>query len=296
MGKKAKTPKTPDYAALAQQTAAGNYDVAQATQAGNMVNQITPDGNVNFTRQEVGKTSAGQPIYQWTQKVELSPAQQLAYDKDNQMNAGLQDVGIRGVGFVNQALDKPLSFDGMYGLKDPGQIQKEASDAAYKNAMRYAEPRLQRDQSRLENQLANQGITRGSEAWNAAMSDENARQQNIYDNAQNQAYIQGLQGASQAYTQGLGNRQQQISEAEQLQHEPINILNAVRTGSQLQSAQQPQISPSQAAQMQYVGGADLLGAGQMQYQSALDKANAKNAMFGNTMNGLFGLGQAKILA
>jgi hypothetical protein len=266
------TPAAPDYTGAAQATAAGNLEAARLAQKANMVNQYTPYGSVTYN--QLGND-------QWEQRVNLSPAQQAAYDKDVQMNAQLQDVGMQGLGYVQSALNKPLSFDQMQQLQSPGQIQQAATDAAYENAMRYTEPRLQRQQSSLENQLANQGITRGSEAWNAAMEDATAQRENVYGQAQNQAYLQGLQGAQQAYGQGLGTRQQQIAEAQTLQQNPINMLNAVRTGSQLQSSQMPQVGTSSPSQMANVAGADLLGAtnAQGQYNQGLYNAQmaARNA-------------------
>lgn len=287
MGGKSKAPPAPDYTGAAQATAQGNKDAAIASQAGNMVNQYTPQGSVEYA---IRDTYNGVPL--WSQTVNLSPAQQAAYDKDVAMNASLQDVGTKGLGYVQSALDKPLSFDNMQALQAPGQIQQQASDAAYQNAMRYVEPRLQRQQASLENQLANQGITRGSEAWNAAMQDAQAERENIYSNAQNQAYLQGLQGAGQAYQQGLGNRQQQISEAQTLQQNPLNMLNAVRTGAQMQSSAQPQVGTSSPGQLGQWAGPDLLGAATAQYQSDLNAYNAKQSRNSGMLGGLGSLAMA----
>lgn len=253
-------PPAPDYtgAAIAQQKA-------------NMVNQYTPYGSVEYN--PIGDN-------RYEQRVTLSPDQQAAYNKDVQMNAQLQDVGLQGLGYVQNALNKPLSFDQMQQLQSPGEIQKAASDAAYQNAMRYTEPRLQRQQASLENQLANQGITRGSEAWNAAMADAEANRENVYGQAENQAYLQGLAGAQQAYGQGLGTRQQQISEAQVLQQNPLNMLNAVRTGSQLQSSQMPQVGTSSPATL------DLLNATTAQGQYNQGLYNAQQASQAGMFGGL----------
>jgi hypothetical protein len=196
---------------------------------------------------------------------------------------------------LQSALNKPLSFQGMQAIGTPGEIQQAASDAAYQNAMRYVEPRLQRQQASLENQLANQGITRGSEAWNAAMADAEANRENIYSQAQNAAYTAGLTGAQQAYQQGLGARQQQISEAQTLRSDPLNMLNAVRTGSQMQTSAMPQVGVSQSGQLATWSGPDLLGATTAQGQYNMGQYNAQQAASNNLMSGLFGLGSAGIM-
>lgn len=284
MGGKSSAPAAPDYTAAAQATAAGNKEAAIASQIGNMVNQVTPYGQVTYSK--IGEESG---VPRWQQTVNLSPEQLAAYQKDVAMNATLQDVGQQGLGYVQSALNKPLSFEGMQALQSPGEIQQAASDAAYQNAMRYTEPRLQRQQSSLENQLANQGITRGSEAWNAAMQDAEANRENVYGQAQNQAYLQGLQGAQQAYGQGLGTRQQQINEVQTLQQNPLNMLNAVRTGSQMQTSQMPQVGTSSPGQLGQWAGADLLGATQAQGQYAQNAYNANQAASSGLMGGLMGM-------
>jgi hypothetical protein len=283
------TPAAPDYTGAAQATAAGNIEAAKQAQAANMVNQNTAYGSVNYKLDPA--------TGQWTQNVVLSPEQQAAYNKDVTMNAQLQDVGLQGLGYVQSALNKPLSFDNMQGLQAPGQIQQQASDAAYANATRYLDPQFQRQQSGLENQLANQGITRGSEAWNNAMDEFNANKNNAYSQAQNQAYTQGLTGAGQAYNQGLGTRQQQISEAQTLQQNPINMLNAVRTGSQLQSSNMPQVSTSSPGTQATTAGADLLGAttatgqyNQGLYNAQMGARNAQIQGVGSAIGGATGRG------
>lgn len=301
MGGKSSPPPAPDYAAAAKETAAGNREAAVLNQMANMVNQKTPYGTVSYTPMgltpeqlqtyqttgQLPRNEKGELMpFQWQQEMKLSPEQQAAYERDVQMNAALQGVGQQGVGYVQQALNKPLSTEGMQALQTPGQIQQQAADAAYQNAMRYVEPRLQRQQAALETQLANQGISRDSEAWNNAMQDAQAERENIYGQAQNQAYLQGLQGAGQMYSQGLGTRQQQLSEAQLLQQNPINMLNAVRTGAQMQTAAMPQVGTSSPGQMGMFAGPDLLGATTAQGQYAQGMYNAQQAAKAATMGGL----------
>lgn len=286
---KPRAPAAPDYVGAAKATAAGNKEAAIASQLANMVNQVTPEGTVSYKK--IGEEHG---IPRWQQTVTLSPEQQAAYNKDVAINAALQNVGQQGLGYVQQALSKPLSFSDMQALQTPGQIQQQASDAAYQNAMRYTEPRLQRQQAALENQLANQGITRGSEAWNAAMQDAMANRENVYAQAQNQAYLQGLQGAGQMYQQGLVTRQQQIAEAQTLQQNPLNMLNAVRTGAQMQTSQQPQVGVSQPGQMPQFAGPDLLGATTAQGQYNQGLYNAQMAGNAGLLGGLGQLGAAGI--
>ena len=280
-----KAPPPPDYAAAAQQTSQGNASQAQVAQYGSMTNQVTPYGTVNYTRQPMGTTPQGDQLNQWTQTVALSPTEQIAFDQNNRINAQLGGIAETGTGYVQKALDQPLSFAENQALQTPGQIQRQASDAAYKNATQYLDPQFQQSNAQLANRLANQGITQGSEAYNNAMLNAGNQQQQAYESARNQAYIQGQSGGQQQYQQAMGTRQQQIAEQQALQQNPLNMLNAVRTGQQMQVANMPQVGQSNPAALQSVAGPDMLGAAQAQGQYSMNTYNQQMAAYNAMMTG-----------
>ena len=284
-----KPPPAPDYAAAAQQTSAGNASQAQVAQYGSMTNQVTPYGTVNYTATPMGKTKEGDELNQWTQTVGLSPAEQIAFNQNNRINAQLGNVAERGVGYVQSALDKPLDFSQDQALQAPGQIQQQASDAAYKNATQYLDPQFQQSNAQLSNRLANQGITQGSEAYNNAMLNQSNAQQQAYESARQQAYSQGMIGAQQQYQQGLGTRQQQIAEQQTLQQNPLNMLNATRTGQQMQVANMPNVGQSNPAVLQAVAGPDMLGAASALGQYNQGVYNAGSASSSGMMSGGMGM-------
>ena len=292
-------PPAPDYATAAQQTAAGNASQAQVAQYGSMTNQVTPYGTVSYTAQPIGETAQGDALNQWTQTVGLSPSQQIAFDQNNRINAQLGNIAENGTQYVQSALANPLNFSQDQALQAPGQVQQQASDAAYKNATQYLDPQFQQSNAQLANRLANQGITQGSEAYNNAMLNAGNAQQQAYESARNQAYTQGLAGAQQSAQQGLQNRQQQISEQQTLQQNPLNMLNAVRSGQQMQTAQMPGVSTSAPAALQAVSGPDLLGAATAQGQYNMNTYNqqmaSNNAMTSGLMSAGGMLGGAAIL-
>ena len=272
-------PAPPDYAAAAQQTAAGNASQAQVAQYGSMTNQVTPYGTVDYTRQQVGTTAQGDPLNQWTQTMKLSPEQQALYNQNQAINAQLGDIAQTGVGQVQNSMINPLDFSQNQALQTPGQIQQQASNAAYQNATQYLDPQFKQSNAQLANQLANQGITQGSEAYNNAMLNAGNAQQQAYESARNQAYSQGMIGAQQQYTQALGNRTQQNAEMQTLRQDPLNMLNSIRTGQQMQVAQMPQVGVSNPAALQATQGPDMLGAvtAQGQYNQGLYNAQSAAA-------------------
>lgn len=316
MSEQPKPPAAPDYTGAANATAAGNMAAAKETAAanqklqlmgqyGSMTNQVTPYGQINYTPTYLD--NQGNPIAnpaditdpnmlrQWTQTMTLSPEQQAMYNQNQALNQTLGDIATTGVGQVQRSMDNPLDFSQNQALQTPGQLQQQASNAAYQNAAQYLDPQFKQSNAQLANRLANQGITQGSEAYNNAMLNAGNAQQQAYESARNQAYIQGMSGAQQQYAQGLGTRQQQIAEQQVLRQDPLNTLNAIRSGQQMQVAQMPQVGVSSpaglnSATQQGTAGPDMLGAVTAQGQYNQGLYNAQSAAAGQTNAALIGAG------
>jgi len=81
-------------------------------------------------------------------------------------------------------------------IQDPNLVNQQVTDALYKQQTQFLDPQFERSQSALANQLANQGITQGSEAYNNAMQMANAQKQQAYESARNSAIGAGVNAAS----------------------------------------------------------------------------------------------------
>jgi hypothetical protein len=92
---------------------------------------------------------------------------------------------------------------------------------------------------------------------------------------------------------GVGDtaRKTALQEQAYLRNEPLNTLNAVRSGAQVQGP-----SFVNSAQQATTAGPDLLGATQMGYNAQLGAANAQNAANNQMTQGLFSLGGAGMMA
>jgi hypothetical protein len=161
---------------------------------------------------------------------------------------------------VDQTLSNPFDY---------GSVQ-DVQDAAYKSYTDRLDPQWGQRESALETKLANQGIARGSEAYTNAMRD--------FNNGRNDAY-------SQAQVSAINTMPQTMQLASALRNQPLNELNALRTGSQVTNPTFSNV-PQQAT----TAGADMLGATTAGYNAQLGATNASNAASGNFMNGLMGLG------
>jgi len=270
MGKSASAPPPPDYAGAARETAAGNLDAARANIAANRVNQYTPYGSLEY--QVSGEDKFGNPMWKATQS--LSPAQQQLLDYQNKASLGLGELTEKGLGYVSNMLDNPFDVS---QLPSTGINPSQSYQDAY---MQRLAPQLQQGRERLEQQLANQGIQLGSEAYDRAMSNQAQRENDLLLGATTQGFGVGQQA-----------RQSALQEQAYLRNEPLNTLSAVRTGAQVQGP--TFVNPAMQAN---TAGADILGATQMGYNAQMGAANAQNAANNAMTQGLFSLGGAALMS
>jgi len=261
-------PATPDYAGAAKETAAGNLDAARAAVASNRVNQVTPYGSLNYA--VTGQDPYGNPT--WTATSKLSPDQQALYDYDIASSKGLGALQNKGLTYVSNMLDQPFNTSNLpkTGI-NPGEDMTQS-------IMRRLQPTLAMEQKQFDTQMANQGIPLGSEAY------ENARR--MFDQRQNDKLVSSVIQGTQT---GLQARGQGFSEQAYQRNEPINTLNAVRSGSQVTNPNSFFVSAPQQAT---TAGADMLGAAGMTGNANIAAANATNAQRNAMISGLFNIGAA----
>lgn len=253
-------PPPPDYAAAAQATAQGNKEAVQAQTAANRVNQVTPQGTLTYDI--TGQDPYGNPT--WTATQQYSPDQQQIYQSNTDLTKGLLGTAQQGLGAVNNLLANPtIDESKLAQMPISGQ---SVQDAIFSRL----QPQMDRQQNQLETQLANQGITRGSEAWNNAMTDQHQAQNDLMT----QAALQGI-------NTGMSARQQGMQEQAYMQDRPLNVINALRTGNQVSG---PQFSS--VPQQGFAPGVDYTGVANNQYNAAIGNTNAQNANNANTMAGI----------
>jgi hypothetical protein len=108
-----------------------------------------------------------------------------------------------GLGATSNNADKLTTSLGL----NPKLLTQDTTDALYQANTQYLNPQFLQAQSKLESQLANQGITRGSEAYNNAMLNFNNQKQQAYTDARNQAIGQGTAAAQGLFGMGLQGAQ-----------------------------------------------------------------------------------------
>lgn len=265
-GKGGSPPPAPDYTGAAQaQAGASKENLTQQTWA-NRPNQITPWGSTNWGATAGTDPSSGQPITQWTQTESLNPQAQGALDQQLAIQQGRSGLAQGQMGRVGEAIEKPFNWEGMPAVPDSGD---QASQQAYERSMKMQAPDIARASEDLDVRLANQGITPGSAAYETEhrrLSDAQSRQQ------------LGTQLAATAEGRAQGGfqgqlRQARIAEEAQRRGMPLNELNALLTGQQVQTPQMPSFQGAgQATAPNLLGAATAEGAYGMNAYNAKQQA------------------------
>jgi len=126
---------------------------------------------------------------------------------DNNGNQILTSAGAnQQANGLGAGLNNSAKIQTSLGL-DPTLLNQQATDALYKANTQYLDPQFAQNQAKMESQLANQGITRGSEAYNNAMLNFNNQKQQAYTDARNQAIGQGTAAAQGLFGMGLQGAQ-----------------------------------------------------------------------------------------
>lgn len=312
---KSKAPPAPDYASAAQATAQGNLEATRAATKANRINQYTPYGTLTYSQTpsneidyaaynkamsdyntalsnynsqknnplNVGDSIGGvapiaptlesfrkfDPDSGWSQTMTLTPEAQAALDQELALNQKYGEVANIGFDKARQIFESPeLDTSGLPARAiNVGQTAQEA-------IMSRLNPQLAQQEEALRTRLANQGITLGSDAYGREMTAQSQRMNDLY-----------LQAALQGINLDQANRASALEEQAYLQDRPLNLINALRTGNQVQAPQFQQF-----AQQATVPGADMLGATQAQYNAQLGATNAANAQSAGLASGLLGVG------
>jgi hypothetical protein len=259
-------PAAPDPAQTAAAQAAANKDTAIAQAQLNMVNQTDAFGN-KLTYNQRGTSPQGTPQYEAIQT--LSPEQQALANKAQ---------GIYGQG-LDTATNLFGQLQGTLGTAAP-QYDENYRQQQLAAMLQRQQPRLDQQRQALETQLANQGITLGSQAYNDAIGN--------YDRSVNDlslaADVNAGNEARSAYQTLLGGRSQGINE-----------LTGLLGLGQVQSPQFANTPQTGIANTDVIGPTNMAYQGQLaNWQAGQNRGNATlggiSGLAGNALGGWAALG------
>jgi hypothetical protein len=204
---------------------------------------------------------------QWEQYTDLTPEAQAALDEQLALNRKYGEVANLGFDRARQIFENP-ELD-VSGLPTRGiNVGQTAQDAI----LARLRPQLQAQEEATRQRLANTGIGLGSDAFSREMAMQNQQANDLM-----------TQAAMQGISLDQANRAAALQEQAYLQDRPLNLINALRSGNQVQAPQFQQFALQNATQ-----GPDYLNAANAQYGAQLNAYNAEQAS--SPLGGIFGLG------
>jgi len=212
-------PPPPDPVAVANAQSDANIKTAQEQQRLNMIGTAGPNGTVSYA------ADPNEPGG-YTQTTVLSPAEQAIFDQLTSAQSGALGIGNEQLGRVRDALATPLSTQGLPGLQGgaaPGDVQSgfntgaplqygfnpgqkvqgqintpdfrsaidQAVNSVYGQATSRLDPQWDLREEQQKQQLADQGISQGSDAYTRAMDQLSRDRNDAYTSAMNSAVTSG---------------------------------------------------------------------------------------------------------
>lgn len=237
--KSSQAPVAPDPTATAAAQTASNNATAGYQQSLNMIDQTTPLGSLTYTNTGTDPVT-GAPKY--SQNVSLSPTGQKEFDLQQQTGDALDNLALSGTGQVQSAMSQPQSYAGLPSVTtidpsklptlstiDPSKLSAlpsydtagldaaapTANQADYTQAQQALmnqftmslDPQWQQQQKQVQDQLTQQGISEGSDAWNTALNNFQLQKTQAYQTANNNAVTGASNIEAQQY--GLANESYQ---------------------------------------------------------------------------------------
>ncbi len=300
-------PAPPDYTSAAAQTGASNLAAQASANAANHSNMVGPTGSLTYQYDP----ATGQ--YNGTQT--LSPAEQTLLNQQQQLGMTSGAMAQNQLSQLGQVAGN-INISGLPGAPQIGGFGYSNLPADPMNGMTAQNAIMSRlrpqeaiQQTSLNNQLANQGIMQGSQAYDNAQTqlgyqqtDANLQaalqgiavdQQNRQLAVQNQlgAYGANTAGAQAQNAMNMGQYQQGLNSQVTQQNQAMNVQNMLsgRTNPNMPSYGSPAAAAS-------AGGTNYLGAAQAAGNWGTGVYNAQQGMQGQALGGLAGLGAAYMMA
>lgn len=290
-----------DLTGAARETAAGNLANAQAATQANRTNTTGPTGTSNWTKDANGNWTQTNSLSAPLQGIANSAQTNLANAQQNPLSVGSLQYGYNNAGDItgstnNNSNSISANLSGNTGklstsAGDPNLINQQVTDALYKQQTKYLDPQFQQQQSDLDNKLANQGITRGSEAWNREMLNAGNQKQQAYDNARNSAIGQGVSAAQGMFGMNLNNANLNNSAFGQQFNQNANAqnYNNQALGQQFNQNLAANQFANQAQNQKYTQGIGNAGLNNAAYAQALQGNIGIQNQYQNQLAGLYGL-------
>jgi len=253
-------PKPPKPAPVSQVVAgqtASNQAALTGTQTAQQTSQVTPFGNLNYI--QTGVDTNGIP--QFTAISNLSPEQQAILTNLQNTQTELGGAGTNLANAVFNQYSQPPDFSEAAGTQTRINMERQLA---------YLNPFFEQQTEQLDNQLRNQGLTPGTEAYDRAL-------RTLRDN-QNQSVMRFLNE-----TQPTA-----FNQAREQFNQPLQTLGGIMGLTQPASLTNNLINTPKPS----LNAADYIGANTAFNQANMERYKAQVAQQNALMQGIFTLGGA----
>jgi hypothetical protein len=268
-----KPPPQPDPNVVSAAQTKSNRDTAAYNNALTHGNIYSPIGSSTYQGHIDPKTGA--MVYDQT--INLSPDQQKLLDLQNAQSLQLGQTGGKLLGQINANANLP-ALKSSYSWDDLTKARQDVQDALYNRQTQYLDPQYAQASQALDTKLANQGIVRGSDAWNQEMANFGLAKTHDYGSARDSAII-GASGEMGNLEDAAGK---ELAQQMAIRSAPLNEYNALRSSSPVNV---PNFGP---AQNPLSANTDTASNTWNAYNGALNAWNAQqqssNALTGGLMN------------
>ena len=242
-----------------------------------LVNQGLDENSKAFKDQMADFMNAKNDAYQEAaRQAEIAGSQEQTRQDTSQGQAFQQQLGANESNFGQKATALSSNFGREQGAATTNfGTSKEAADSNFQRTAGAAAQNFGQQLASTESNFNRQQVANSQNFGQQAAAIDSNFSRGLASNQQN--FQQGLQ----QYQASLAGRQNSVQEQAYLRSLPLNEINAVRSGSQVNMPQFQQYATGFAA-----NSAPIYKATQDTYQAGVDQANASNAW----VNGLMGLG------
>lgn len=281
-GSKPDTLSGNDMIGIAQEEGRLNQDLLRQQTTANRPDQYNPWGTTVW--EDLGND-------RWSQTVGINPDAQRALEAQENLGAERSELAGDLFGTAREDLSQPISWEAMEAneVGTGADARQNAEDAIYGRATSRLDPIFGQKREAKENQLWNQGLRPGDEAYDTAMDNFGRQENDAYQTAMNESIMGGGAEASRTFGLDMSRRQQALAEQLKRRGQSLSEVQALESG---QGVQMPDFGGfSQQGQGQTP---DLMGAASAGQRNEWDRYNARQSEVQGTQAGIAGLAGAAL--
>ncbi len=265
-------PAAPDYVGAANATASSDAAAQERAIQASRTNQYTPQGSLTWHADQNAPSG-------YSSVQSLTPVGQQTNDINQSTQLDLANIGHKATSNIGDILSTPFSTSQFGAIPTGDANRQKVMDAMLSRV----NSQNASDVDAARSKLVAAGIPMDSKAYQSQMAGLGSR----LTDARQQAEIAANSQAQQTQQMNLDARRQGISEALLNRQTPLNEINSLRTGAQVQQPTFQNYGTIPSA-----GGANLLGAAQAQGAASNQNYATQQAQNNAAMSGLFSLGSA----